>query len=161
MRPRLAASIRELFDARTLEEQHHIYDTRVDPLIWTKGLNWTLSRQLTMSMLGVPHPQRKEVQEQHDSGVAGFVRGAIGYVFRQLPVWTNYFWMVYIRGRYTENCCPAYLKPDNFSRLKAGAADCIGLHTCTEGAGSWSPLSFLSEAKRPFIGCRHESAHWG
>jgi S-adenosylmethionine-diacylglycerol 3-amino-3-carboxypropyl transferase len=131
VRPRLAASIRELFDTRTLEEQRHIYDTRVDPLIWTKGMNWTLSRQLTMSMLGVPHPQRKEVQEQHDSGVAGFVRDAIGYVFRQLPVWTNYFWMVYIRGRYTENCCPEYLKPDNFARLKDGAADCIGLHTCT------------------------------
>mgnify|MGYP001040312753 CR=1 FL=1 len=131
VRPRLAASIRELFDTRTLEEQRHIYDTRVDALLWTKAMNWTLSRQLTMSMLGVPHPQRKEVQEQHDSGVAGFVRDAIGYVFRQLPVWTNYFWMVYIRGRYTESCCPEYLKPDNFARLKAGEADCIGLHTCT------------------------------
>jgi S-adenosylmethionine-diacylglycerol 3-amino-3-carboxypropyl transferase len=131
VRPRLAASIRELFDTRSLEEQRHIYDTRVDPLIWTRGLNWTLSRQFTMSMLGVPHPQRKEVQQQHDSGVAGFVRDAIGYVFRQLPVWTNYFWMVYIRGRYSESCCPEYLKPDNFVRLKAGAADCIALHTCT------------------------------
>ncbi|MBK1649061.1 DUF3419 family protein [Rhabdochromatium marinum] len=131
LRPRLATSIHELFDTRSLDEQRHIYDTQVDPLIWTQGMNWILSRQLTMSMLGVPHPQRKEVQQQHDCGVAGFVRDAIGYVFRQLPVWTNYFWMVYIRGRYTEHCCPEYLKPDNFTRLKAGAADCIALHTCT------------------------------
>lgn len=130
-RPRLANSIEELFATRSLEEQRHIYDTRVDPLIWTKALNWALSRQFTMSMLGVPHPQRKEVQQQHSSGVAGFVREAIGYVFRQLPVWTNYFWTLYIRGRYTEHCCPEYLKADNFARLKAGAADCIELHTST------------------------------
>ncbi len=130
-RPRLAASIDELFETRSLDDQRHIYDNRVEPLIWTPGVNWTLSRQLTMSMLGVPHPQRKEVQQQHERGVAGFIRESVDYVFRQLPVWTNYFWMVYIRGRYTEHCCPEYLQPDNFSALKGGLVDRISLHTCT------------------------------
>jgi S-adenosylmethionine-diacylglycerol 3-amino-3-carboxypropyl transferase len=131
MRPRLAASIAELFETRSLDDQRHVYETRVQPLIWSPTINWTLSRQLTMSMLGVPHPQRKEVQDQHERGVAGFVRESIDYVFRQLPVWTNYFWAVYVRGRYTQDCCPEYLKPDNFSALKAGLADCIQLHTAT------------------------------
>jgi S-adenosylmethionine-diacylglycerol 3-amino-3-carboxypropyl transferase len=84
-----------------------------------------------MSMLGVPHPQRKEVQNQHERGVAGFVRDAIDYVFRQLPVWTNYFWTVYVRGHYTETCCPEYLKPEQFEALKSGQAECIHLHTKT------------------------------
>jgi S-adenosylmethionine-diacylglycerol 3-amino-3-carboxypropyl transferase len=131
VRPRLAASISELFDTRSLDDQRYVYDTRVRPLMWTRGVNWTLSRQLTMSMLGVPHPQRKEVQDQHERGVAGFVRDSVEYVFRQLPVWTNYFWSVYVRGRYTENCCPEYLKRDNFAALKGGLADRIRLHTCT------------------------------
>ncbi|MBK1703992.1 DUF3419 family protein [Halochromatium glycolicum] len=131
MRPRLAASIAELFETRSLDDQRHVYETRVQPLIWSPTINWTLSRQLTMSMLGVPHPQRKEVQDQHERGVAGFVRESIDYVFGQLPVWTNYFWAVYVRGRYTQDCCPEYLKPDNFSALKAGLADCIQLHTAT------------------------------
>jgi S-adenosylmethionine-diacylglycerol 3-amino-3-carboxypropyl transferase len=130
-RPRLAASIRELFDTRSLDDQRRIYDDQVQPLFWTPGVNWTLSRQLTMSMLGVPHPQRKEVQQQHERGVAGFVRESVEYVFRQLPVWTNYFWMVYLRGSYTESCCPEYLKPNNFSALKAGLVDRISLHTST------------------------------
>jgi S-adenosylmethionine-diacylglycerol 3-amino-3-carboxypropyl transferase len=82
-------------------------------------------------MLGVPHPQRKEVLEQHQRGVAGFVRDSVEYVLRQLPVWTNYFWSVYVRGRYTETCCPEYLKRDNFAVLKAGLADRIQLHTST------------------------------
>jgi len=131
IRPRLADSIEALLDTRTLEDQREIYDTRVDPLLWTRSLNWTLSRQLTMSMLGVPHPQRKEVQRQHASGVAGFIRDSIDYVFRQLPIWNNYFWAVYIVGRYTKTCCPEYLKAENFTRLKAGAAERIELHTCT------------------------------
>ena len=131
LRPRLAASIAELFETRSLDDQRHVYETRVQPLIWSPTINWTLSRQLTMSMLGVPHPQRKEVQEQHERGVAGFVRESIDYVFRQLPVWTNYFWAVYVNGRYTPECCPEYLKPDNFTALKQGRAECIQLHTAT------------------------------
>lgn len=57
VRPRLAASIAELFDARSLADQRHLYETRVQGLIWTPSVNWTLSRQLTMNLLGVPHPR--------------------------------------------------------------------------------------------------------
>jgi len=131
VRPRLARSVRELFETDSLDDQRHIYDTRVQPLIWTPSVNWTLSRQLTMSMLGVPHPQRKEVQAQHSLGVAGFVRDSIEYVFRQLPISTNYFWSVYLRGRYTESCCPEYLKPENFATLKGGLVDRVSIHTST------------------------------
>jgi S-adenosylmethionine-diacylglycerol 3-amino-3-carboxypropyl transferase len=131
VRPRLAESIAELFETRSLDDQRRIFDTRVQPLIWTRSVNWTLSQQITMSLLGVPHPQRKEVQSQHERGVAGFVRDSVEYVFRQLPVWTNYFWSVYVRGRYTESCCPEYLKRENFAALKAGLADRVELHTCT------------------------------
>ena len=130
-RPRLADSITELFDTRSMDDQRHVYDTRVQPLIWTKTVNWALSRQITMSMLGVPHPQRKQVQDQHQHGVAGFVRESLDYVMRQLPVWTNYFWSVYLQGRYTSSCCPEYLKRDNFEALKDGLADRICLHTST------------------------------
>lgn len=131
IRPQLGTSIAELFDARSLDDQRHVYDTRVQDLIWTPSVNWTLSRQLTMNLLGVPYPQRKEVQDQHERGVAGFVRDSVEYVFRQLPVWTNYFWSVYVRGRYTAECCPEYLKPENFAALKGGLVDRIRLHTCT------------------------------
>ena len=55
----------------------------------------------------------------------------IEYVFRQLPIATNYFWSVYVRGHYTRDCCPEYLKPENFAALKSGLVDCIEPHTCT------------------------------
>ncbi len=131
LRPALRSGIQSLLEAGNLSEQRDIYDRLVQPYLWNAAVNWTLSRQITMSMLGVPHPQRKEVQRQHENGVAGFIREAIEYVFRTLPLQSNYFWTVYLRGRYTEGCCPEYLKPANFALLKAGAADVVQLHTTT------------------------------
>jgi S-adenosylmethionine-diacylglycerol 3-amino-3-carboxypropyl transferase len=131
LRPQLKSAVEALFETRDLDEQRTIYDVRVAPALWTPGLNWTLSRQITLSMLGVPHPQRKEVRAQHSKGVPGFVREAIEYVFRHLPVWNNYFWAVYLRGYYSRECCPEYLKPANFAALKAGLCGRIEPRTAT------------------------------
>lgn len=131
LRPSLAEPINALFHTTSLDEQRQIYDEQIHPQMWGKAMNWAISRQLTMSLLGVPGPQRKEVIAQHEGGVAGFIRSCIEYVFRQLPMWDNYFWSVYIRGKYGEHCCPEYLKRDNFLALKNGLADRISLHTTT------------------------------
>jgi S-adenosylmethionine-diacylglycerol 3-amino-3-carboxypropyl transferase len=84
-----------------------------------------------MSLLGVPYPQRREVQAQHPGGIAGFIREALDYVFREIPARTNYFWGVYVRGRYTPECCPEYLRPEGFLALRGGLVDSIVPHTCT------------------------------
>jgi len=131
LRPQLASSIHELFACNDLDTQRRIYDELVSPELWTPTINWVLGRQLTMSLIGVPHPQRRLVQAQHPHGVAGFIRDAIDYVFRNLPVTANYFWRVYLYGSYTPECCPEYLKADNFMALKNGLADRIEPHTCT------------------------------
>ncbi len=131
VRPNLRDGIEAMFETRSLDEQREIYDSRIEPLMWSKGMNWTLSRQLTLSMLGVPHPQRREVERQHPSGVAGFIREAIEYVARSLPIWSNYFWALYLRGSYTRACCPEYLKRENFLALKAGLVDRVSAHTTT------------------------------
>jgi S-adenosylmethionine-diacylglycerol 3-amino-3-carboxypropyl transferase len=130
-RPRLAEAVADLFEAETIQEQQAIYDERVAPLLWNKAVNWAISRQLTMSLLGVPYPQRKLVEAQHVGGVSGFIRSAVQYVFRQLPLGDNYFYRVYITGRYRRDCCPEYLKPDNFERLKSGLVERIETHTTT------------------------------
>ena len=131
LNPRLRDGLERLVACSTLDEQRELYDARVAPHLWTKPVEWTLSRQLTMSMLGVPHPQRKEVERQHAGGVAGFAREAFDYVARCIPVWSNYFWTVYLRGRYTRDCCPEYLRRANFERLKDGLANRVTVHTCT------------------------------
>jgi S-adenosylmethionine-diacylglycerol 3-amino-3-carboxypropyl transferase len=131
VRPRLRAAIEAVFEAGSLHAQREIYDSRIGPLLWSRAMNWTLSRQLTMSLLGVPHTQRKEVEQQHPGGVAGFIRQAIEYVARELPLSSNYFWSLYLRGGYTRECCPEYLKRENFAALKSGLVDRIHPHTAT------------------------------
>ncbi|KOR31446.1 S-adenosylmethionine:diacylglycerol 3-amino-3-carboxypropyl transferase [Achromatium sp. WMS2] len=131
LNPKLASGVSEILAARTLDEQRHIYENKIQSLLWGPAMNWALSRQFTMNFLGVPFPQRKEVQAQHANGIAGFIRESVEYVFLQLPVATNYFWSVYIHGHYTPDCCPEYLKPDNFEALKNGLVDNIEFHTCT------------------------------
>ncbi|MEW6676402.1 MAG: BtaA family protein [Pseudomonadota bacterium] len=142
LRPQLHASVEALLQAQDLTTQRSIYDQRIAPALWTPLLKWAMGRQLTLSLLGVPHPQRRLVQDQHEQGVVGFIREAIEYVFRQLPVADNYFWRVYLQGRYSPECCPEYLKPHNFATLKAGAVDAIHTYTGTV-------TEFLYEAKRP------------
>jgi len=142
LRPRLAEPVQALFEAGSLEEQRRLYDEQVHPHLWTRGVNWAISRQLTMSLLGVPTAQRHQVQAQHADGVAGFIREAIEYVFRELPVWNNYFWSVYVRGRYSHACCPEYLKRENFAQLKHGLIDRVSLHTTTV-------TQFLQQHQRP------------
>jgi len=142
LRPRLAGDVRELFRAGDLDSQRALYDQRIAPALWTPAMKWVLGRQITMSLLGVPHPQRRLVQAQHEDGVAGFVREAIEYVFRQLPVADNYFWRVYMEGRYSPDCCPEYLKPDNFQALKSGLVNRIKTHTGTV-------TEFLHQTRQP------------
>jgi len=131
VRPGLAEAMNALLDARTLPEQQHIYDQRVAPLLWNRSVNWLISRQFVMSLLGVPYPQRKLVEAQHPGGVSSFIREAVEYVFRQLPLWNNYFYRVYLTGRYQRDCCPEYLRHEGFSALQAGLVDRISLHTTT------------------------------
>ncbi|OYY92882.1 MAG: S-adenosylmethionine--diacylglycerol 3-amino-3-carboxypropyl transferase [Hydrogenophilales bacterium 28-61-23] len=142
MRPKLASDAQDLFAATDLATQRRIYDERIAPALWTPAMKWVLGRQLTMSLLGVPHPQRRLVQDQHQDGIAGFIREALEYVFKQLSIADNYFWRVYLNGRYTPNCCPEYLKPDNFQALKNGLVDRIKTHSCTV-------TEFLHDTNKP------------
>ncbi len=131
LRPRLRDGLHQLVLARNLDDQRNIYEDHVAPAMWTRPFKWALGRQFTMSLLGVPHPQRKEVQNQHPGGVPGFIREAIEFVVRDLPIWTNYFWMVYLQGQYTQDNCPEYLKRENFGALKSGLVDRISVSTET------------------------------
>jgi S-adenosylmethionine-diacylglycerol 3-amino-3-carboxypropyl transferase len=129
--PRLAAGLEEMFSANCLEEQRSIYRNVVCPKLWRPSVEWVLSRQLTLSLLGVPCAQRQEVIAQHANGVAGFIRESMDYLAHHIPFRENYFYAVYLQGRYTPECCPGYLKPDGFARLKGGLVDRVHPHTGT------------------------------
>jgi S-adenosylmethionine-diacylglycerol 3-amino-3-carboxypropyl transferase len=149
MRPGLASALSQLMDCDDLEQQAAVYDHEVAPRLWTPFLSWAISRQATMSLLGVPPAQTREVAAHHDAvarpdhSVAGFIRACIERVFRNLPLWSNYFWTCYLRGGYTRDNCPEYLKPDNLAALRSGLIDRIEVRT-----GFISRV--LADDERPF-----------
>lgn len=130
-RSALAHGLQDLLQADDLEHQRALYDDQVAPHLWTPRMQWAVSRQTTMSLLGVPHAQTKEVAKAHADGVAGFIRASIDRVFRELPLWTNYFWTLYLRGCYTRDNCPNYLSVAGFNALQSGLVERISVHTDT------------------------------
>ncbi len=117
--------------AETLAEQRQIYEEHLRGRIWTRSMRFLMNRDTTLSLVGVPRAQRSQVETQYQGGIIKYLQDCLDAVFGQLPFSDNYFWRVYITGSYTRSCCPEYLKPDNFERLKNGLADRISVHTET------------------------------
>ncbi|MDW7690201.1 BtaA family protein [Flammeovirgaceae bacterium SG7u.111] len=116
-----------LLEAQSLEEQQEIY-AELEPSIINKVTKWLMDRHVTMSMLGVPHPQRQLIRDGYPGGMSGYIRDNLKHIFTELPITDNYFWRLYITGRYTKTCCPNYLKEENYSFLQ-GKEECISTHT--------------------------------
>lgn len=141
--PGLRDSIETILAAESVEQQHEIYDEHeINRRLWNKPLRWMLRRDTTMAMLGVPRSQRNQLDQDFPGGVSGFIQDRIETVFKRIPLRDNYFWRVYLTGQYTPQCCPEYLKRDNFEKLKKGLVDRVHTQTNTvEG--------FLSKHDQP------------
>lgn len=129
VKPGLRKKIHELMQAKSLSEQKKIYKS-VEPAFWDRFSRWIVSRPWTMAMLGVPRPQIALINENYPGGLEGFVRDKVRVVFTEVPVWENYFWRVYLYGKYDNDCCPEYLKKDNFELIRS-RIDSLNVHTAT------------------------------
>jgi len=125
LRPR----INELLECTSLDQQQEIYDRHLRDRIWTRPVRFAMRRDTVLSLLGVPRPQRHQIETQYSGGINQFVRDCVDAVFARLPLADNYFWRVYLTGRYTPQCCPEYLKPENFQKLRGGLADRVETQT--------------------------------
>lgn len=140
---RVRPIIEQLLNADSVAEQRQIYDEQLYDRFWTRPLRFAMDRDTTLSLLGVPRAQRVQVEKDYAGGIVQFIQDCIEAVFARLPISDNYFWRVYITGRYTPECCPEYLKADNFQRLKDGLVDRVHVHTS-------SVEQFLRETDQSF-----------
>jgi S-adenosylmethionine-diacylglycerol 3-amino-3-carboxypropyl transferase len=130
MLQRLRKPIEGLLAATTIEEQREVYHRSIRDRMWTPWLKWFLSRSVTLSLAGVPWPQRDQITNQYPGGISQFIRDSLEAVLLVLPFQDNYFWRVYLQGHYTPECCPEYLKPENFQRLRT-LLPRLKIHTST------------------------------
>ncbi len=118
-----------LLDAKTLVEQRLLYE-RVEPALWGPFSTWLLRQPTALAMLGVPRPQIRLIQQQYPGGIIGYISDKLRYVLTEVLIHDNYFWRAYLTGSYTEQCCPNYLREENFARLRA-CRDRVHTHNAT------------------------------
>lgn len=120
-----------ILNAPNVEEQRAIYDNHLRQRFWSRSVKFAMGRDTTLSMVGVPKAQRQQVERDYEGGIVKFVEDCVEAVFAKLPISDNYFWRVYLTGKYTPQCCPEYLKPDNFQKLKDGLVERVTTTTST------------------------------
>lgn len=131
--PGLFPAVLDLLNAKSLEEQRHIYRTRVEKKLWNPVMKWIFGRSTTLALLnGVPEAQRQLLEQEGGHATIGdFIKNNLEAVLLDLPLSDNYFYRVYLTGQYTKDCCPEYLTKEGFSKLKAGAVNRVSAHTQT------------------------------
>jgi S-adenosylmethionine-diacylglycerol 3-amino-3-carboxypropyl transferase len=139
---RLRDAIEGLLEARTIEAQLGLYRAEVRPRLLGERLLRVVGSPGVLSLLGVPGPQRQMVHARA-GGFAGFLRDCLDHVMSVALLRENYFWSVYLNGRYERLRCPEYLKPGSFARLKAGLVERIETFTGTV-------TECLGESQQPF-----------
>jgi S-adenosylmethionine-diacylglycerol 3-amino-3-carboxypropyl transferase len=127
---KMRADVHDILNAGSLAEQQQIWKPLREKL-WSRTVKFLMNRDTTLSMLGVPPAQRKQLETQYEGGIIKYVQDCLDSVFGTLPTRDNYFWRVYATGCYTSECCPEYLERDNFEALKGGLVNRISTHTNT------------------------------
>lgn len=124
-------AINQLLAADTVAEQKLIYEKHLGKAFWNRFIRWAVGRDTTLSFLGVPRAQREHLDRTYVGGITQFIEDCIETVFTKLPIKDNYFWRVYLTGEYTPECCPEYVKEENFYKLKSGMIDNLRVYTAS------------------------------
>jgi S-adenosylmethionine-diacylglycerol 3-amino-3-carboxypropyl transferase len=129
LKPRLREKILRLFESHTQSEQTALWQD-IEPELFNQPVRWLIRQPSLLSLLGVPRAQRDLISAQYPGGVTAYIQDKLRRVFAELPLHDNYFWLVYLVGRYSERSCPNYLKKENFPLLRERVAR-IHVHTAT------------------------------
>lgn len=136
---KLRDSINAMLATDSVEQQQDLFQQyKLAERLWRPFIKWAMRRDMTLALLGVPRAQRRQIDEQYPGGILQFVIDRVETVFTKLPLKDNYFWRVYLTGEYTQDCCPEYLKPENFETLKNSVVNRVTTHTA-------SVLAFVNE----------------
>jgi S-adenosylmethionine-diacylglycerol 3-amino-3-carboxypropyl transferase len=129
---KLRDSVNALLAADSVQQQRDIFEQyKMADALWKPFIKWAMKRDMTLALLGVPRSQRRQIDDGYPGGILQFVVDRVETVFAKLPLKDNYFWRVYLTGHYTPECCPEYLKPENFPKLKQDMSHHVTTHTAS------------------------------
>lgn len=113
--------VRALLTCRTVEDQRKLLDTHQTKLDRLIRLFDALLPAFC-PLAGVPASQLRLVTGDDNKPVS-IVKLFLDRIFRQTHIAAdNYFYYGYLFGKYSRQCCPRYLRPENFEQLKNAAS---------------------------------------
>ncbi len=118
-----------MMSATTLEEQVQFYN-KLERKLFNPLVKFILNRHFTMVLAGVPKSQQNLMKEAYGGSQVDYIKESFRNIFTKLDVKENYFYQVYLNGKYTTDSCPEYLKESNFSILNK-RQDRISSYTTT------------------------------
>jgi len=129
--PKLRRLVLELATTTDLVQQHNKYKELESFLFDNRFARFLLSNKLSLSLFGIPD-QQFELVEKHNKyhDMYKFVVGSLSTVLKEFKLSENYFWYLYINGKYSKETCPNYLKEDKFDLLEQNS-DKVNLITDT------------------------------
>lgn len=127
---RLYDPLLRMLGAGSIREQWKIYDKELRANFWKPYVKWGLANPGLLAISGVPRPQVMLARRSQET-ISEHMQRCTEYCVTQQLLNENYFWRVYLTGEFTQECCPEYLKPNAFARLKDGLIERISTHTAS------------------------------
>jgi S-adenosylmethionine-diacylglycerol 3-amino-3-carboxypropyl transferase len=121
---------REMLEAETVEEQRHIFETRMAPIFEKRFVRWLTQQPASLFGLGIPPAQYTALCDGEAEGMAAVLRQRLEKLACDFDIRQNYFaWQAFGRGYgdAPEAPLPPYLEEAHYGDI-AGRVDRIAIH---------------------------------
>ena len=114
--------LRDVLDARSVEEQRHIFETRLAPVFDKKFVRWLVDQPASLFGLGIPPAQYEALAGDDPDGIRAVLKARLEKLACDFDVRDNYFAQQAFGRRYASvpgASLPPYLQADNYAAVVA------------------------------------------
>ena len=110
----LDEAVEKLMNEHSLEQRALLYEECIKPTLWKGYSKHLWKSDLILGFAGIPNTQSDSIPNLNE-----YIKSTIQNLFVTQGMQHNYFWRLYLEGKYSTECCPNYLKEDNFECIRS------------------------------------------
>jgi S-adenosylmethionine-diacylglycerol 3-amino-3-carboxypropyl transferase len=114
--------LKDMLDAKTIEEQRVIFETKLAPIFDKKFVRWLIDQPASLFGLGIPPAQYEALAADDPDGIGAVLRGRLEKLACDFDVKDNYFAQQAFGRGYAQGAgasLPPYLQEANYADLVA------------------------------------------
>ncbi len=108
----MRSSVNNIIYEQVLETRKNIFENEIEPSLWKGISKYFWKSDLVLGLAGIP-----ETQSSGMGDLNKYMKKTLYNLFVNNGVHDNYFWRLYLEGKYSNNCCPGYLKEKHFELI--------------------------------------------